>query len=154
MIKNKEILGGIIFFSLSLYLFYETSNFSSTTERYRSLGPAVFPYVLAICLGLLSIVLFIQGVRSPKAELFSFSMKTKASVQVLSLIAMLFVFLIWVEKIGFIIWSLSFMFLGQIILGERRLVTAMVLSIAVVGIIYLIFGFLLNVPLSSGFLSY
>ena len=152
LFKNKEMLGGVLFFIGSLYLLYEISIFPTTAERYRSLGPEVFPNVLAGALCALSIAMFIQGLFKEKSALISFNLFSIPSYQMFSIIALLLVYMLFIEEIGFIIWGFVFMGLVQFILGERRLPMLILLSGVVVGCVYAIFVMLLRVPLPRGIL--
>jgi hypothetical protein len=150
LFKNKEVVGGLIFCAVSLYLFYEISTFPTTAERYRSLGPEVFPNVIAGSLLVLSILLFIQGCLKKQAPILSFKLLSLGSLKMFSIIALLIVFMLVIESIGFITWGLAFMVLVQFILGERRPANITLLSVAVIAVVYLVFAVLLKVPLPKG----
>ena len=150
LIKNKEVFGGALFFIVSLYLFHEISNFAATAERYRSLGPEVFPYVLSGALCIFSVTLFIQGLLKDRSQILSFNLFSVDSARMFSIIAFLLVYLFLVEQIGFLTWALTFMALAQYILRERRFLVIAGISGAIVGVVYLIFVTLLRVPLPQG----
>jgi hypothetical protein len=152
LFKNKEVVGGLIFCAVSLYLFYEISSFPTTAERYRSLGPEVFPNVIAGSLLVLSIILFIQGLLKQQSPILSFNFLCLGSLRMFSIIALLIVFMLVIESIGFIAWGLAFMALVQFILGERRPATIALLSVAVIAVVYVVFAVLLRVPLPKGIL--
>jgi len=151
--KNKEIVGGIIFLLLSSWLIYKISLFPTTAERYRSLGPTVFPYFLAICLTFLSIAMTYQGIRRERGAILSFSFKEKSAKQMLLLIILVGGFAYLIEDIGFLVGGLAFMALAQLIVGARKWWFVIALSLAVVGIIHVLFVILLRVPLPEGILS-
>lgn len=149
-IKNKEVAGGIIFCAISLYLLYEISIFPTTAERYRSLGPEVFPNVIAGSLLFLSIMLFIQGLINEKSPILSFRIVSLGSLKMFSIIGLLIIFMLSIDSFGFIAWGLTFMIAVQVILGERRPGMVALLSVIVVAVVYLIFAVLLRVPLPKG----
>lgn len=152
LFKNKEVVGGLIFCAVSLYLFYEISTFPTTAERYRSLGPDVFPNVIAGSLLVLSIILFIQGLLKKQSPILSFKFLCLGSLRMFSIVALLIVFMLVIESIGFIAWGLAFMALVQFILGERRPATIALLSVTVIAVVYVVFAVLLRVPLPKGIL--
>ncbi len=150
LFKNKEIVGGIAFLLLSIWLIYQISHFPTTAERYRSLGPEVFPYFLSICLTFLSIAMIYQGIRRERGAILSFSFKEKSAEQMLLLIILVCSFAYFIEDIGFILGGLGFMALAQLIMGAKKWWFIIALSLAVVGIIYVLFVILLRVPLPEG----
>ena len=150
LIKNKEMAGGIAFSLFSLWLFYEISNFDTTSERYRSLGPTVFPYFLTACLSILSVAMIVRGLREEKSRILSFSIKDSATFQMVLLIILVLGLSFFINEIGFILGGIGFMVLAQIVLGSRKWLILLTVSLAVVGIIYVLFAALLRVPLPEG----
>ncbi|MDX9860870.1 MAG: tripartite tricarboxylate transporter TctB family protein [Rhodospirillales bacterium] len=150
IIRNREILGGIVFFALSLYLFYEISHFPTTLERYRSLGPAVFPKLLSWAMLFLSIALFWQGLRKNRSAVLSFKFSSPAFRSTAFIIFMLIAYIVLVDAIGIILWGMAFMIAVQVALGERRPAMIAGISVVVVGGIYGVFSTLLRVPLPGG----
>jgi len=148
--KNKEILVGIIFLIGSLYILYEITQFPVTAERYRSLGPDVFPKFMAGTLCFLSIMLLIQGLRKAQTPILTFNLFSTAALRMFSIIAFLVIYMMFVETIGFILWGLIFMALVQVILGERRPGVIVLISVAVIGAVYLVFVIFLKTPLPKG----
>jgi hypothetical protein len=147
LFRNKEVVGGLIFFAISIYLLYEISTFPTTAERYRSLGPEVFPNVISGALLVLSIMLFVQGWLKEESPILSFKLFSAGSLRMFSIIALLLVFMLVIQSIGFIVWGLAFMVLVQVILGERRVAMIALLSVVVVAVVYVVFATLLGVPL-------
>lgn len=152
IIRNTEMLGGIVFFALSLYLFYEIAQFPITLERYRSLGPSVFPRMLNWILLALSIALFLQGLKKNRSSILSFKFSTPSFRSMAFIIFMLIVYIVLVDAIGIIPWGLAFMIAVQVALGERRPAMIVGVSVVVVGGIYGVFSTLLRVPLPGGIL--
>lgn len=150
IIRNAEMLGGMVFFALSLYLFYEIAQFPTTLERYRSLGPAVFPRLLNWALFALSIALFWQGLKKNRASILSFNFSSHPFRSMAFIIFMLIVYIVLVDAIGIILWGLAFMIAVQVALGERRPAMIVGVSVVVVGGIYGAFSTLLRVPLPGG----
>lgn len=148
--KNKETFSGSVFFLFSLYVLWETSKFVTPAETVRSLGPEVFPNILALSLCALSISLFIQGLRLPASPIISTKLHGKAAypAAVITLGCCSFMFLI--DFLGFFIWSILFLIILQYAIGERRIVKNLLISLMFSFCIYFIFSVGLGVPMPRG----
>lgn len=116
---------------------------------------AVFPRTIGYILLVLSIIYMITSIMKPTYEK-AFEGIDRKKVAVMSLGILLYAVLIWI--FGFLIASLCYIFSfvwylqGDLSVPKKRLMRAVVASIGVTIVFFIIFKFLLNVPLPLGLL--
>ena len=148
--KNKETFFGAVFLALGLYLLWEISRFVTPPEAVRSLGPDVFPGFLSMALCILSGALFFQGLRLPPAPIVPAGLRGAATYAPAVIFFGCCSFMIFIELLGFFIWSVLFLAALQYALGERRIVANMAISFVVALCMYLLFSVGLGVPMPRG----
>ncbi len=151
--KNKETVTGIVFFLLSLFLLHEISVFPATGERIRSLGPEIFPNLLSVSLGILSIVLFIQGLRLPAAPLLSRDIRENKIFPALMILVGMVAFMLLLRIFGFLLWSVLFLIAIQYVFGERRALHICGIAVGISLVLYTVFAFFLKIQIPNGFFS-
>ena len=156
MRKNNYILVGCLAFFIGVVFFLMRGiPYGQHTEGY---GAAFYPALLLGVLAVLTIVLFVQTLRLPKDEdkkekpsdasgSSDFSFKNFGFFLVLFLL-----YTLPLQRIGFIINSFLFLTIGMVYL-RTPLKRAVVVSIAVVAVIYVMFKIVLRVPLPPGLLG-
>lgn len=150
LFRNRETLGGALFALLGVYLLREISTFTVPMEKVRSLGPEFFPNVLAWALTLLSVALFIQGLRLPPAPIIPAAYRGRIGLRPLSVLLGLASFIFLAEPLGFVLWALLFLAVVQYMLGERRPFALIALAALITAALYLVFVTALHVPLPRG----
>lgn len=150
LFRNRETSGGALFTLLGVYLLREISTFTVPMEKVRSLGPEFFPNVLAWALTLLSVVLFIQGLRLPPAPIIPAAYRGRIGLRPLSVLLGLASFIFLAEPLGFVLWALLFLAVVQYMLGERRPFALIALAALITAALYLVFVTALHVPLPRG----
>ncbi|HLO12920.1 MAG TPA: tripartite tricarboxylate transporter TctB family protein [Pseudoneobacillus sp.] len=115
-------------------------------------GAAYFPKMLSFILIGLSILLFIQSLREPKSEQSDSSSQTnnwkKTFLGIVGTIVYTFIF----HYIGFYIATILFLFAMMWMLGFKKIVVSIILSIGITLFIYVVFEMLLQVPIPKGVL--
>lgn len=152
--RNTDTLTGIIFFALSLAIIWETRKFATSAEEIRAIGPQVFPYAIAGTMGILSVLVFIKGLRAPADE----HLRKKTffhDFMVASIIAACsFCFIFFVEYIGVVPYMFLFLAILQYVLGERSIKNILLVAIIDTAAMYLIFAVCLKIVFPMGFLEF
>ncbi|SRR6056297_631109 len=115
-----ELIAGIIFLLLSIVIFIQTSQLPES--QYDPLGPAGFPRLIVIFMGILAAALIIKKVRAKDFEKVEFNFKKLFKDYKLIFIS-LFNFLLYIllmRFIGFRISTFLFVFLTQYMIGPEE----------------------------------
>ena len=144
-------LGTIIFsctvIVLSLIAIWLTTKFRPVYMPF-DVGPRVFPILTCIVMILLSVIIIIKELYSGSSEkLNMINLKTILCFGVLAA----YVFLMPI--LGFILNSLWVLAVTMLMMGARKLLTIILFPICFTAAFYLIFSWLLHVPLPLGVLS-
>jgi hypothetical protein len=146
--KNPDIQEGLLFFALALGLaVYSLSNHYGTARLEWKLSPYMFPFLISIFLGALSLSLISEGLHKIRTGAGA-SRKTtplwkKAMLMFFIAIAYFFI----MNLLTFIPATILFLCASFLFLGERRFWLIGILSIATSVIIYVLFDVLLHVML-------
>ena len=149
MRRNNLILCGVLaVFIGAVFFLMRNIPYGSFVQGF---GPAFYPTVLLIALSVLLILFFIQTLRTPKEskaeDALAFSYKNFWFFAVLLLL-----YAISLRTIGFIINSYLFLVISMVHLKTTWRRSALI-SLATVGIIYVVFRIVLRVNLPSGILG-
>ncbi len=150
ILSNRKIQEAIFFLIISISLMiYSLKNHYSTLGLQWKISPYLFPLLIAIFIGLLSISLFIEGIRDNRSldkgnECKCTNTKWK---DVLFTILVSVSYYIAMGLIGFIASTLIFLVALFIYLGEKRIWLIALISIISTLSVYIIFGVLLHVML-------
>ena len=150
VLKNKAFFSGCCLLVFSACLYYLVARFPDTAAEYRTISPSFFPYVLSTILAVLSVFLMIEGWRAPVGPILSIRFDNKDTYRTGALLLILVVFSSLLTTLGFIIDAFLFMFLIQLVLGERRFIVLAIVSLVVSLGMYFIFAGLFKVPLPMG----
>lgn len=154
LFKNKECCGGVLFFLLSLFVLYETSTFEVTLERYRGIGPAEVPNILAGALLVLSVLLFISGVRKASFDWRQALTGNRDKIRRAAALGGLMILLAVVhEPLGFVPACFLFTMAGQYVMGARTIRTMLLVATLLTAGVYAGFVLGLKVSLPSGVLE-
>lgn len=149
--KRRNLVSAIILLALSVGTLLETRKLPIGTLTSPQSG--FFPLILAICLGIFSLVLLGQAIKE-KPEGETISWVNPGGWKGLSLtVGALFVFAIFFEWLGYLIsiFLLMTFLLGAI--GNKRWWFVIMISLLSTLASYLIFGILLKAPLPEGILG-
>ncbi|MBP1924742.1 divalent metal cation (Fe/Co/Zn/Cd) transporter [Sedimentibacter acidaminivorans] len=147
-LTNKSCQESILFFILSIGLFiYSLTKHYGVVKLEWKMSPYLFPALISIFLFFLSILLFSDGLRQIK-EGISVENDVKVSwKKLISAVIACMVYIIIMPIITFIPSTILFIGYMLYLLGERRKLFIIFLSILVSVIIYFLFSVLLNVML-------
>ncbi|HKL12207.1 MAG TPA: tripartite tricarboxylate transporter TctB family protein [Halanaerobiales bacterium] len=115
-----ELIIAILFLILSLIIFLQAGNLPDSS--YEPLGPAGFPRIIVLAMGILAIFLIVKKIKKIDFSQASFDFKNifkKYKLIFITLINFLFYILI-MRYIGFRISTFIFVFVTQLLLGPRK----------------------------------
>ena len=146
--KVVDIVAVALLLPVCLWVYYE----SQTWPLLPDMGdPRWIPRGVATCLLVASGLLLIRALQGRSLMLES-RLDGKDRNRVLQVVALTGVFVIFVEKIGFIAATIPYLFGFGLALGERRWLWLTLFAVIMPVAIYLLFSVTLNVPLPSGLL--
>ena len=142
--KKADIFVGLLIFFISAAVFVMTQQFVG--KVYTGYGPDRFPRFLAIIWSILGIMLIINAVRN---KFFEEDMKITAYglVRVAAVLGLTIAALIAMNYIGFIPATMAYIFLIMSYLKEKSWTGRVITSIGVTMGIYLIFKYVMVIPL-------
>lgn len=149
-LRNKAFFFGCCLLLFSAYLFFLISRFPDTAAEYRTISPTFFPYLLTGVLAGLSLLLMVEGLRTPAGAILSIRLGSREARRTGMLLLILTVFALSLTTLGFVLDAFLFMVAVQLLLGERRF---LVLALAALGVsfgMYFVFATLFMVPLPTG----
>lgn len=142
--KKADIFVGLLILFLSVSVFVMTQQFVG--KVYTGYGPDRFPRFLAVVWSVLGIMLIVNAVRN---KFFEEDMKITAYglIRVSVVLGMTVAALIAMNFIGFIIATMIYIFLIMSYLKEKSWTGRIITSIGVTIGIYLIFKYVMVIPL-------
>ncbi|WP_319558878.1 tripartite tricarboxylate transporter TctB family protein [Marispirochaeta sp.] len=153
--KYGDIISGSIIIIVSLIIMLTSFTFKRLTVS--KIGPSFVPQVIAVFLGILGIVILINGIRTVKLlqEIKQEEKQQEAeNIRVRAVIGTfvaMFIYVLLLEKVGFMIMTAIYLFAQFIVLmhkDERNfpvmIITAVVISISVYHIF--VYAFQLRLP--------
>ena len=146
----KNYIVGISGLGLSLYVYFGSKAFERVGSG-LSQDPAYYPRILAFILALLSISLIIDSLR--KRAKLSIKVNTELLKNLGLFLALLLIYILLLNPIGFIIATAAFAFSMIWFLGGTKK-QAIVTSIPMSLIVYIVFSFVLKVPLPKGIITF
>jgi len=146
--RNTDIQEGSLFFVLSLGLaVYSLRNHYGTAGLEWKLSPYMFPFLISILLGALSISLITDGLYKIRTGATSAHRATPLWKRSLLMFIIALAYFLIMNLLTFIPATILFLCGSFLFLGERRLWLIGVLSITTSVIIYVLFDVLLHVML-------
>lgn len=151
LMKRNDIIAGGMFIALGLFIFTQTHKFPSLEKGHP--GPDLFPNLLAfLFIAFGAVLVFKAGKLSPQNTEPSFSTPKKIS-NALFVLGIVAIYVIVVNKIGFLITSAVLLFLLMKKLGVP-FAKSVFASILITLFINLLFSKILRVPLPYGILGW
>ena len=144
--KKQDVISGVLLVALSALLYTQTATSSGDIMFEDDIDPMKYPRMLVYLLGLLGLLLAGRGLalKEVVSEIPIFSRRTMGIMAVLLIYAAIF------TTVGFFVSSLLASFAVAFIMGWRRLpVLALSCLLAVVAI-WLLFTYILRIPLPVG----
>lgn len=141
--KKSLNFEGVFLLIGSLFFLYESKNLHMGDSI--ALSPALFPFIINTMIFLLSLRLIYKNNKEDKDHI---SIRTSLkNIRVINFIIVSFLFLFFMEKIGFLISSILYLVSVLLILGERRVSIILLISILTSTSLKYIFESLLDVYL-------
>lgn len=167
MLYRKNIIAGAVLSVFSLVVFLLSLNISMFTGLGTApLGSAFIPRLWSVCLGLLSLILFLRGLRERTVYIkagklvplvFNFSEFFKKHYEVILTFVTIALYTALIGFIGFMIMSALYLFCQILILappGKRNLLAAGIVSVITAVLTDYVFVSLLHVLLPRGILGF
>ena len=144
--KVVDIIAVVLLLPICLWVYYE----SQTWPMLPDMGdPRWIPRGVATCLLVASGLLLTRALQGRSLTLEN-RLEGKDRSRVLWVVIITGVYVIFVEKIGFIATTIPYLFSFGFVLGERRWLWLTLFAVIMPVAIYLLFSATLNVPLPSG----
>lgn len=149
MFKGEIITSAIILIG-SFFLYWETFKFKGH-EVYAKLGPSYWPKFLLILLMGLSVLVAIDALRQRrKGERVKAEIQPLHKVKFLTAIGFIVSYFILLNIFGFILLTPFFLVAFMYLLGERKWVWMIIISVGITLIIIYVFTKAMYVPLPRG----
>ena len=148
----KDYISGISGLLLSLYVFLESRTFADASEGAAN-NPALFPVALAILLAIFSSILIIQALIRKEKLKFSINKETILRIGLFFISLTIYVFVL--RYVGFLLSTIIFsIFMINYLKGNKKISRESIIYGVIFSIIvFLIFNYILKVPLPKGFLG-
>lgn len=151
MFKGEMIISGVVFLG-SLLLFFEARKFEGH-DVYTKLGPAYWPEFLLICLMVLSFLVAVDAFRERKKadpEKKEGSKFDGGKLRLLLAIGFIVLYFFLMKVFGFIAITPFFLIAFMYLLGERKRIWMISISIGMTVLIVYVFTKAMYVPLPRG----
>lgn len=145
---NRRI-GLLLFIIASVYLYL---SFQLPNYPYAPVDADVIPKGLGILMLILSIALFFSRAIETEAEKAKRNIPKKELLVLLAVFAMIFLYILLFEMVGFIVMTAVFIFFCSWFLGYEKWKTNIIVSILFPLGMYVIFVFALGISLPNGIL--
>jgi putative tricarboxylic transport membrane protein len=147
--KHADIIGGMLGIILSFLIFYIASGFPE--DQVVRVGPAFFPKLVAVGLGIFSVILLISAYTGNQVETNpGFSIKDPGIQRGIISAGATIIYCLLFEYLGFIVCTFIYLSFLMILLKDRQYIQIAITSITVTAVVYFIFKVLLNITLPSG----
>lgn len=113
-------------------------------------GPAVFPIIIMVMMLLSGIVVLVDTIRTNSQE--PLELLGKDNIRVYITMAILIVYMLLIPVLGFIVTSTIFLTATIRWFSEKKIVVSFLWAIAMSGVVFAVFTYLLKVSLRFGLL--
>lgn len=143
--RRNGLITASIFFIIAVVFFVLTLNMTSKNAQ--------FPRVICIFMALVSILLAIKNLRA-KEEGVNSAVKIQSLMKALFLVGVIFIYVLVLEKIGFLISTILMLYIVSIFFKYPKPLKLLVISIVFPTVLYLVFKYLLEIRLPAGILPF
>jgi len=143
--KLIEIPIYVFFIILAVLLYRSTATFPETSQN----TTAIYIKILAISLGVLG---FVQVIITFFHENLSLKNLIKSPKKFLTLVILLVLYVWMINVLGFNVSSVLFMVITMYVMGYRKHIKAILISILITFSVYLLFYKIFEIPLPKGLL--
>jgi 4-amino-4-deoxy-L-arabinose transferase-like glycosyltransferase len=151
MFKSDITISAVIFLG-SLYLYFESMKFEGH-DVYGKLGPAYWPKFLLICLMVLSFLVVVDAIRERKKrgpEKKEGAKFDGGKLRLLLAVGLIVLYFFLMKIVGFIALTPFFLIAFMVLLGERKKIWMLGISIGMTALIVWAFTKAMYVPLPRG----
>lgn len=147
--KRADIIAGILGISLCFLIFYITSGFPE--DQVVRIGPAFFPRLLAVGLGIFSAILLLSACIRKHAETHEgFSIKDRGVQRGIISVGATVIYCLLFDYLGFITCTIIYLIFLMLLLKDRKYLQIASTSITATIAVFFIFKVLLNITLPMG----
>jgi putative tricarboxylic transport membrane protein len=149
MIKNINLLSGLVGIVIAGFVLYLISNFPASQSG--SIGPDFFPKFLAYGLGVFSFILAVTALTSKSIEKFeTFSFTLPGVRRALLSIMVTVIYCLLIEIFGFIACTIVYLLVLMFMLKERHYMLMVFSACSISMVVFSIFSIFLNITLPLG----
>lgn len=149
MIKS-DLISGFVMLLVSIYVYISALSFPKSD--YQLSGPAFYPQLMAILLGIVSITLIIRSVRSLKNNEHGEKVRINNPKKVIASMVATLIYVLILKTVGFLI--ATFIYLTVLILimqpQKNKILISILVSFIMTGAVYFIFAVLFAASLPMG----
>lgn len=146
--RKAHLISAVIFILLSIAALYLSNELPNS--RRGMPGPAMWPMVISFSILICAILFFVKTIRNKGGE--SIKLLEKDNIRVYLTMGILVAYFVAMNIIGFVVSSLVLTFGLFTWYGNISLINRAVFSFIIVGVIYGVFNYALNVPFRFGFI--
>ena len=146
--RKAHLISAIIFILLSVVILYLSNDLPDSRRGIP--GPAVWPIIISCAMLASGVILFIKTFKSEEHE--PLELFNNENIRVYMTMGILVLYFVCMNLIGFIVSSLVLTFGLFTWYGNFSLMNRVLFSITVVGMVYGVFNYALNVPFRFGIL--
>ena len=152
--KKANIISAVIGMIVSAAAF----GYTFTFKQFKNVpvGPEFFPRVLAIALFIFCVLLLLTNLKTSEANKKSaptMSLKNRGMQKALAGLAIVVVYALLWEVLGFLIITPIAIFLMTLLLGKRSYIKMIVIAVGATVIVFLAFKYLLGIQMPLGFME-
>ena len=152
--KKANIISAVIGMIVSAAAF----GYTFTFKQFKNVpvGPEFFPRVLAIALFIFCVLLLLTNLKtseSNKKSAPTMSLKNRGMQKALAGLAIVVVYALLWEVLGFLIITPIAIFLMTLLLGKRSYIKMIVIAVGATAIVFLAFKYLLGIQMPLGFME-
>ncbi|HLR71279.1 MAG TPA: tripartite tricarboxylate transporter TctB family protein [Pseudogracilibacillus sp.] len=153
LVRRNRILGIFLFVFSLIYLYF---SFRLPPYDLVPVDSDVVPIVLGIILMILSIILFFsKGSEEDEAKQKKLIPENiKDLYMILIVVGLIFIYIWFLERAGFVVTSVLFIFVTTYVLGYRRHIINLIVSVSIPLAFYFVFSSLLEISLPKGILPF
>src|SRR5699024_7470265 len=154
MFSSLNIIVGVVLFVFSIL--YITLSFKLPSYKGVPVDSDIVPIVLGILLMVFSVVLFFtHEKKEDKDKQKKIIPENKLDLIMILIVGVLILIYIWLlERAGFLITTIFFLFVTTLVLGYRRHIVNLIVSISIPVVFYYSFSYLLEISLPKGILPF
>lgn len=152
--KKANIISAVIGMIVSAAAF----GYTFTFKQFKNVpvGPEFFPRVLAIALFIFCVLLLLTNLKTSETNNKSaptMSLKNRGMQKALAGLAIVVVYALLWEVLGFLIMTPIAIFLMTLLLGKRSYIKMIIVAVGATAIVFLAFKYLLGIQMPLGFME-